>query len=257
MKVTRLALRSCSALLSLTLLFGLSSCGSNTPTSSASTSEDAIVASSVAEPPLSVVHPFAYSDATWETTPTEIENIMGKAPNSVSLAGEGKKNYVFESVEYGTIKGKCSYTFKADTLCTSTFTAESSQTMTETSNDFVENLTEVYGEATEDKTDTSDDDAGIWLNWENEDIKISYLYYLDNNKYQIVLSYALPDSKIPEIDSSNRDGDFRIGFWGDDIETINKYETAKFEGISEEDDGTTMMMYSGTVSGRSNTYITP
>lgn len=177
MNANRLALRSCSALLSLTLLLGLSSCGGST-TVSQSTSENMAVASSVAEPPLSETHPFAYSDATWDTTPAEIESVMGKAPDSVSFAGEAKKNYVFENVEYSTAKGKCSYTFKADTLCTSTFTAESSQVLADASNAFVENLTEVYGKATEDKSDTDEDGTGVWLEWATDDISVSYLYYI-------------------------------------------------------------------------------
>lgn len=86
MKVTCLALRSCSALLSLTLLLGLSSCGSNsTSTTATSASEDAIVASSVAEPPLSVTHPFLYSDATWTSTPADVEALMEKAPDTQSV----------------------------------------------------------------------------------------------------------------------------------------------------------------------------
>lgn len=91
-------------LLSASILLSLSACSSApaNPANGTATS----VASSVAEPPLSETHPFAYSDATWETTPTEIETIMGKAPDSVSFAGEAKKNYVFEDVEYGTAKGK-------------------------------------------------------------------------------------------------------------------------------------------------------
>lgn len=95
MKVSHLALRSCSALLSLTLLFGLSSCGSSTPTSSASASEDAIVASSVAEPPLSVTHPFVHSTATCSTTPAEIETVMERTPDKISLVGNGKKGICF------------------------------------------------------------------------------------------------------------------------------------------------------------------
>ena len=238
-------------LLSASILLSLSAC-SSTPTNPANDAA-ASVASSVAESPLSETHPFAYSDATWATTSTEIETIMGKAPDSVSFAGEAKKNYVFEDVEYGVVKGKCSYTFKADTLCTSTFTAESSQVLTDASNAFVENLTEVYGEATEDKSDTDEDGTGVWLEWTTDDISISYLYYInpDTKKYQIVLSYSLSESKLPVIDASNRDGDFRIGFWGDDEDTINKYETAKFEGLSE--DGLTML-YSGSVAGN-DSYI--
>lgn len=199
-------------LLSASILLSLSACSSApaNPANGTATS----VASSVAEPPLSETHPFAYSDATWETTPTEIETIMGKAPDSVSFAGEAKKNYVFEDVEYGTAKGKCSYTFKDDTLCISTFTVESSQVLTDTSNTFIENLTEVYGEATEDKSDTDEDGAGVWLEWTTDDISVSYLYYInpDTKKYQIVLSYSLPENKLPVIDASNRNGDFRTGF---------------------------------------------
>lgn len=233
-------------LLSASILLSLSACSSApaNPANGTATS----VASSVAEPPLSETHPFAYSDATWETTPTEIETIMGKAPDSVSFAGEAKKNYVFEDIEYGTAKGKCSYTFKDDTLCISTFTVESSQVLTDTSNTFIENLTEVYGEATEDKSDTDEDVAGVWLEWTTDDISVSYLYYInpDTKKYQIVLSYSLPENKLPVIDASNRNGDFRTGFWGDDEDTINKYETAKFEGPA--DDGSALL-YSGSVAG--------
>ena len=233
-------------LLSASILLSLSACSSSpaSPANGTATS----VASSVAEPPLSETHPFAYSDATWETTPTEIETIMGKAPDSVSFAGEAKKNYVFEDVECGTAKGKCSYTFKDDTLCISTFTTESSQVLTDASNAFVENLTEVYGEATEDKSDTDEDGAGVWLEWTTDDISVSYLYYInpDTKKYQIVLSYSLPENKLPVIDTSNRNGDFRTGFWGDDEDTINKYETAKFEGPA--DDGSALL-YSGSVAG--------
>lgn len=230
----------------VSILFYLGACSS--PAANTTNDTTASVASSVVEPPLSETHPFAYSDATWETTPTEIETIMGKAPDSVSFAGEAKKNYVFEDVAYSTAKGKCSYTFKADTLCTSTFTAESSQVLTDASNAFVENLTEVYGEATEDKSDTDEDSTGVWLEWAIDDINVSYLYYInpDTKKYQIVLSYSLPESKLPVIDASNRNGDFRIGFWGDDEDTINKYETAKFEGPAE--DGSAML-YSGKVAG--------
>ena len=233
-------------LLSASILLSLSAC-SSAPANPAN-SAAASVASSVAEPPLSETHPFAYSDATWETTPTEIEDIMGKAPDSVSFAGEAKKNYVFEDVEYGTAKGKCSYTFKDDTLCISTFTTESSQVLTDASNAFVENLTKVYGEATEDKSDTDEDGAGVWLEWTTDDISVSYLYYInpDTKKYQIVLSYSLPENKLPVIDASNRNGDFRTGFWGDDEDTINKYETAKFEGPA--DDGSALL-YSGSVAG--------
>ena len=234
-------------LLSASILLSLSACAS--PSLANPTNDTTVaVASSVAEPPLSETHPFAYSDATWETTPTEIETIMGKAPDSVSFAGEAKKNYVFEDIEYGTAKGKCSYTFKDDALCISTFTAEFSQVLTDTSNTFIENLTEVYGEATEDKSDTDEDGAGVWLEWTTDDISVSYLYYInpDTKKYQIVLSYSLPENKLPVIDASNRNGDFRTGFWGDDEDTINKYETAKFEGVSE--DGLTML-YSGSVAG--------
>lgn len=99
MKVSHLALRSCSVLLSLMLLFGLNSCGSSTPTSSASASEDTVVDSSVAEPPLSVTHPFVHSTATWSTTPAEIENLLGQSPDTVSFAGNGKKKYTFSNIE--------------------------------------------------------------------------------------------------------------------------------------------------------------
>lgn len=258
MKVSHLALRSCSLLLSLMLLFGLNSCGSSTPTSSASASEDTVVASSVAEPPLSVTHPFVHSTATWSTTPSEIENLLGQSSDTVSFAGNGKKKYTFSNIECNGLNGEGYFVFKDTLLCKTAYNYISAQPFTEESTGIVATLNETYGTATKDKSNVLEDGSGVWLEWTTEDVNISYFYYPnEDNKYELVLAYELPDSKIPATDTSDRNGDFRIGFWGDGIETINKYETAKFEGISEEDDGTTMMMYSGTVSGRSNTYITP
>ena len=251
MKVSHLALRSCSALLSLTLLFGLSSCGSSTPTSSASASEDAIVASSVAEPPLSFTHPFVHSTATWSTTPAEIETVMERTPDKISLVGNGKKAYVFDNTECNTLRGFCSFTFKDDLLCKTYYNYTSTKPFTDASTSFVDNLKETYGDPTEDKSDLSEDGAGVWLEWLTDDGSISYFYLINtDNKYELTLAYELSSDKIPPTDASDRNGDFRIGFWGDDMETINKYETAKFEGIADEDDDTTMMMYSGTVSGK-------
>ena len=257
MKVNRLALRSCSAFLSLTLLLGLSSC-SNASTASTSTSDDTVFSSSIAERPLSETHPFAYSEATWNTTPSELESIMGKIPDVVEVAGNGKKKYTFSDVQFNTIEGECFFTFKDTLLCKTVYNYTSPQPFEEVSSNFVDALKETYGEPTKDKSNLSDSgDTDVWLEWTTDDINISYFYFFNKDQdYEVVLSYDLSENKIPVIDASDRNGDFRIGFWGDDIETINRYETAKFEGISEEDDGTTMMMYSGTVSGRNNTYIT-
>ena len=257
MKVNRLAIRSCSALLSLTLLFGLSSCGSSTPTSSTSASEDAVVASSVVELPLSVTHPFVHSTATWSTTPSEIDSLLGKSPDTVSFVGNGKKKYTFSNIECNGLNGEGYFVFKDTLLCKTAYKYISAQPFTEESTSIVATLNDTYGTPTEDKSNVLEDGSGIWLEWTTSDINISYFYYPnENDKYELVLTYELPDSKLPATDTSNREGNFRIGFWGDDIETINKYETAKFEGISERDDATTMMVYSGTVSGRNNTYIT-
>lgn len=247
MKVSHLALRSCSALLSLTLLFGLSSCGSsNASTTATSASEDAIVASSVAEPPLSVTHPFLYSDATWTSTPADVETLMEKSPDKTSFMGDCKKSYIFNDIEYKTITGTCAFIFKDELLCKTNYVYSSSQPFDDISADFIDKLKEVYGEPTADKSETSDGNTNIWLEWSNDNSKISYFYSFDDNKYNLVLAYELPENKVPTIDASNRDGDFRIGFWGDDIETIYKYETAKFAAVS--DDNKTIM-YSGTVAG--------
>ena len=247
MKVTRLALRSCSALLSLTLLFGLSSCGSNSmSTSSTSASEDAVVASSVAEPPLSVTHPFVHSTATWSTTPAEIETVMERSPDRISLVGNGKKAYVFDNIECNTIRGVCSFTFKEDLLCKTVYNYTSPQPFTDSSTSFVDNLKETYGDPIEDKSNLSEDGAGVWLEWVTDDVSISYFYLINtDNKYELILSYELSENKIPVTNASDRNGDFRIGFWGDDMETINKYETAKFEAISSDNK---TIMYSGTVA---------
>lgn len=247
MKVSHLALRSCSALLSLTLLFGLSSCGSsNASTTATSASEDAIVASSVAEPPLSVTHPFLYSDATWTSTPADVETLMEKSPDKTSFMGDCKKSYIFNDIEYKTITGTCAFIFKDELLCKTNYVYSSSQPFDDISADFIDKLKEVYGEPTADKSETSDGNTNIWLEWSNDNSKISYFYSFDDNKYNLVLAYELSENKVPTIDASNRDGDFRIGFWGDDIETIYKYETAKFAAVS--DDNKTIM-YSGTVAG--------
>ena len=254
MKFNGLILRSCSAVLSLTLLFGLSSCG-NTPASSASTGQEAVVASSVPEPPLSITHPFVHSTATWSTTPAEIETVMERSPDKISLVGNGKKAYVFDNTECNTLRGFCSFTFKDNLLCKTLYNYISSQSFTDASTAFIDNLKETYGEPTEDKSTLSEDGSGVWLEWATDNFSISYFYLINKDKkYELTLSYDLSDNNIPLTDTSDRNGDFRIGFWGDDTETINKYETAKFEGISEEDDASTMMMYSGTVSGK-NAYI--
>lgn len=251
MKVNHLALRSCSALLSLTLLLGLSSCGSSTPTSSTSASEDAAVASSVVELPLSVTHPFVHSTATWSTTPSEIDSLLGKSPDTVSFAGNGKKKYTFSNIECNGLNGEGYFVFKDTLLCKTAYNYISAQPFTEESTSIVAALNDTYGTPTEDKSNVLEDGAGVWLEWTTEDVNISYFYYPnEDSKYELVLAYDLPDNKIPATDTSDRNGDFRIGFWGDDIETINKYETAKFEGISEDDDGTTLMLFSGTVSGK-------
>lgn len=247
MKVNRLALRSCSALLSLTLLFGLSSCSSTPTSSSASTSEDTIVASSEPELPLSTTHPFVHSAATWSTTPAEIETVMERSPDRTSLVGNGKKAYIFENTECNTLRGFCSFTFKDDLLCKTFYKYSSSQPFTDASTSFIDNLKETYGDPTEDKSTLSEDGTGVWLEWTTDDASISYFYLINTDKkYELTLSYDLSESKIPPTDTSDRNGDFRIGFWGDDMETINKYETAKFEAFSAED---MTMMYSGTVAG--------
>lgn len=247
MKVNCLVLRSCSALLSLTLLFGLSSCGRNsTSTSSTSASEDAVVASSVAEPSLSVTHPFLYSDATWTSTPADVEALIEKAPDKASFIGERKKSYIFNDTEYNTLTGTCAFIFKDELLCKTNYVYDSSQPFDDISTDFIDGLKEVYGEPTSDKSETSDGNTNIWLEWSNDNSKISYFYSFNDNKYNLVLAYELPENNVPTIDTSDRNGDFRSGFWGDDIDTIYKYETAKFATVS--DDNKTIM-YSGTVAG--------
>lgn len=67
-----------------------------------------------------------------------------------------------------------------------------------------------------------------------------------SNNNVIILAYELPDSQIPAIDSSSRNGDFRIGYWGDSIDTINYYETAEYQGTAADNSG---LVYNGTVSG--------
>lgn len=241
--------RACSVLVSAVLLLGLNSCGTVQSDSAVDGSE--LPASSIIEEPLSVTHPFIYSDVTWSTSVSELEAITNKKATSTSYAGNGKKRYFFDDVECDALVGHCSYTYVDDFLCESAFTADSSQSLNDVSDYFVATLTKTYDDPTTDKSELSSDGTGIWLIWENDDVDISYFYvkHPDTKKYEITLTYALPDSTLPVIDPSDRNGDFRVGFWGDNIDTINKYETAKFEGVSEDEDGT-VMMYSGTVAGK-------
>ena len=244
---------TCSIIIGIALLLGLSSCGAAQPNSTIGSRESP--ASSIVEEPLSITHPFAYSDVTWSTSLSKLETVIGKSSSSFSYVGNAKKRYFFESIEYNGIKGHCSYTYINESLCESAFTTDSPQALNDTSDYLIANLTETYGTPTTDKSIPSDSGTGIWFIWETDEINISYLYNFDSStsKYKLALTYHLPDSKLPIIPISNRSGDFRIGFWNDDIDTINKYETAKFEGISEDEYGTTMM-YSGTVTGK-NAYI--
>lgn len=177
MKINRLALRSCSTLLSLTLIVGLSSCSNSASTSSVSASEDTIVASSVAEPLRSETHPFVYSDATWSTTPAEIENLPGKSPDTVSFAGNGKKKYTFSNIECNGLNGECYFVFKDALLCKTAYNYISSQAFTEESTSIVVALNDTYGTPTEDKSNVLEDGSGVWLEWTTEDINISYFYY--------------------------------------------------------------------------------
>ena len=235
-------------LLALTILLSFTACSSSsTSTTNTSSSVNA------SEIPLSETHPFVYADITWDATPTEVEASIGKAADSVSFAGGGKKTYRFENVICNDISGKCIFNFKEDFLYKSTYEYSSTQPFVDVSNKFIESLKETYGEPSNDKSTSPEDGSDIWLEWTTDDISVSYFYCLnpDENKYMLVMGYELPESKIPVTNISDRNGDFRIGFWGDDMDTINKYESATFEGISS--DGTTMI-FSGTVAGN-NTYI--
>ena len=171
---------------------------------------------------------------------------MEKAPDKTSFIGDCKKSYTFYDTEYNTITGDCAFIFKDELLCKTNYVYDSSQPFDDISTDFIDGLKEVYGEPTADKSETSDDNTNIWLEWLNDNSKISYFYSFNDNKYNLVLAYELPENKVPTTDTPNRDGDFRIGFWGDDMETVYKYETSKFEAVS--DDNKTIM-YSGTVAG--------
>ncbi len=239
-----------SSLLSVSILLSLCACSSASDTVVDSATVSSTV-SATEEIPLSISHPFIYSDATWTSTPADIETLMKKSPDKTSFAGDCKKSYVFYNTEYNSIAGKCAFIFKDELLCKTNFVYDSSQPFDDISSDFIAELKEVYGDPTADKSESSGDNTNIWLEWSADDYKISYFYSFTDNKYNLVLAYELPADKIPATDASDRNGDFRIGFWGDDEDTVNKFETAKFEGLST--DGLTML-YSGSVAGN-DTYI--
>jgi len=236
--------------LCLAMLFTLSACSSSPKSTSSSVPSTS--ASSAEESPKDT-HPFVYSDATWDTTSSEIEKVVGNAASSIAFSGEAKKTYTFDGTPCESLNGTSTFIFKDSILCKTTFAYTSSTTITDVSTLIVDEITNTYGNPTTDKSDLSDDGAGVWLTWETDDSTVTYFYYINpsDSKYNILIGYELSESKLPVIDSSARNGDFRIGYWGDDLDTINKYETAEFEGTSSD---LSSVLYSGQVAGY-NAYI--
>lgn len=80
---------TCSIIIGIALLLGLSSCGAAQPNSTIGSRESP--ASSIVEEPLSITHPFAYSDVTWSTSLSKLETVIGKSSSSFSYVGNAKR----------------------------------------------------------------------------------------------------------------------------------------------------------------------
>lgn len=234
----------------LAILLTFSSCSSSSKTS---VSDASSVSASSVESSKKETHPFVYSDATWSTTQSEIEKVVGMTASNISFSGGAKKTYTFDNTSCESLNGTSTFIFKDSVLCKTTFSYASSTVITDASTLIVDTITEAYGQPTTDKSDLSEDGAGVWLTWETDDCTITYFYYVNpsDSKYNILIGYELPEAKLPAIDISSRSGDFRVAYWGDDLDTVNKYETAEFEGTSSD---LSSVLYNGQVAGY-NAYI--
>lgn len=212
--------------------------------SSCSTSPSQVESSSTVE---ESSPPFLFSTASWDTSVDSLESIEGKSISTTSFLGHGDKSYAFNDTTFHDVVGTTTYTYRGDKLWKVTF-HYLGRLATEKSDGIVDLLNNTYHASTLDKSNVSEDGTGVWLEWHLDSVNITYMYVKgssDNNN-TIVLAYELPEDKIPVIDSSSRNGDFRIGFWGDSIDTINLYETADYVGTNSDNSG---LLFSGTVSG--------
>lgn len=220
------------------LLFSLSSCSS---------SSQAAISSAVEEASGIPTSSFLFSDATWDTTSDELEGLENKSISTTSFLGHGDKSYAFNDVSFNNLIGTNTYTYRGNQLWKVTFHYQG-HLETEKSDAIIAKLKETYAAPTIDKSDLNENGTGVWLEWHLETVNITYMYVSGSasNNNVIILAYELPDSQIPAIDSSSRNGDFRIGYWGDSIDTINYYETAEYQGTAADNSG---LVYNGTVSG--------
>ena len=220
------------------LLFSLSSCSS---------SSQAAISSAVEEASGIPTSSFLFSDATWDTTSDELEGLENKSISTTSFLGHGDKSYAFNDVSFNNLIGTNTYTYRGNQLWKVTFHYQG-HLETEKSDAIIAKLKETYAAPTIDKSDLNENGTGVWLEWHLEAVNITYMYVSGSasNNNVIILAYELPDSQIPAIDSSSRNGDFRIGYWGDSIDTINYYETAEYQGTAADNSG---LVYNGTVSG--------
>lgn len=223
----------------MAFLFSLSACQSaSQSTASISNSESSSTLSESC---------FLFSDASWDTPSTELESVEGKSISATSFLGGGDKSYAFDDVSFSDLIGTDTYTYRDSQLWKVTFHYQG-HLETEKSEALVEKLKETYSFPTIDKSDLNGNGTGVWLEWHLDSVNITYMYVSGStsNNNVIVLAYELPSSQILTIDSSSRSGDFRIGYWGDSIDTINLYETAEYMGTASGNSG---MVYTGTISG--------
>lgn len=228
-------------LICFTSLLLLPACSSPSQNESSST-----VAESVAESATASAPNFLFSNASWDTSPDEIEAIEGKTISTTSFLGHGDKSYEFHDVVFNEVVGTNTYTYRDNKLWKVTF-HYLGRLATEKSDAIVALLNETYHTPTLDKSNVSEDGTGVWLEWHLDTVNITYMYVSgsSSNNNVITLAYELPDDQIPVIDSSSRNGDFRIGFWGDSIDTINLYETAEYVSTDSDNSG---LLFSGKVS---------
>lgn len=219
-------------------LFSLSACNSSSQTASSPQIEESST---------TATHNFLFSDVVWNTTFDELESIEGKSFSTVSFLGQGDKSYAFDDISFNDLIGTNTYTYRGDKLWKATFHYQG-HLETEKSDAIVTQLTELYSSPTVDKSDLNENGTGVWLEWHLDSANITYMYVAGStsNNNVILLAYELPNNQIPVIDASSRNGDFRIGYWGDSIDTINYYETADYQGTASDNSG---LVYDGTVSG--------
>lgn len=157
-------------LICFTSLLLLPACSSPSQNESSST-----VAESVAESATASAPNFLFSNASWDTSPDEIETIEGKTISTTSFLGHGDKSYEFHDVVFNEVVGTNTYTYRDNKLWKVTF-HYLGRLATEKSDAIVALLNETYHTPTLDKSNVSEDGTGVWLEWHLDTVNITYMY---------------------------------------------------------------------------------